>query len=46
MEPSITWTENNVIEMIDQTKLPGTLTYLEISDYRAAAKSIKDMNFR
>ncbi len=47
MEPSIRWiAEKNIIEMIDQTKLPGILTYLEISDYRAAAKSIKDMNIR
>ncbi len=46
MEPSLQWTEKNIIKMIDQTKLPGTLTYLEISDYRAAAKSIKDMNIR
>ncbi len=47
MEPSIRWiTEKNIIKMIDQTKLPGTLTYLEISNYRAAAKSIKDMNIR
>jgi len=47
MEPSIRWiAEKNIIEMIDQTKLPGTLTYLKISDYRAAAKSIKDMNIR
>ncbi|MHA1512268.1 MAG: S-methyl-5-thioribose-1-phosphate isomerase [Promethearchaeota archaeon] len=44
MEPSIRWiAEKNIIEMIDQTKLPGTLTYLKISDYRAAAKSIKDI---
>ena len=47
MEPSIRWiAEKNIIEMIDQTKLPGTLTYLEISDYRVAAKSIRDMNIR
>ena len=47
MEPTIRWiAEKNIIKMIDQTKLPGILTYLEISDYRVAAKSIKDMNVR
>jgi len=47
MEASIRWiAEKNIIKMIDQTKLPGDLTYLEISDYRGAAKSIKDMNIR
>ncbi|MHA1720828.1 MAG: S-methyl-5-thioribose-1-phosphate isomerase [Promethearchaeota archaeon] len=47
MEPSIRWiAEKNIIKMIDQTKLPGKLTYLEISNYRDAAKSIKEMNVR
>jgi len=47
MEPSLIWNaEKNIIKMIDQTKLPGTLTYLEISDYRTAAKSIRNMNIR
>ena len=47
MKPTIRWiAEKNIIKMIDQTKLPKILTYLEISDYRIAANSIKNMNVR
>ncbi|MBY9007807.1 MAG: S-methyl-5-thioribose-1-phosphate isomerase [Candidatus Lokiarchaeota archaeon] len=43
--PSIEWV-NNKIKMIDQTILPHELKFLEFSDYRDLAKSIKVMNIR
>ena len=45
MIPSIEWV-NNKIKMIDQTILPHELKFLEFSDYRDLAKSIKVMNIR
>ena len=46
MIPSIEWTHDNKIKMIDQTKLPHKLEFLEFEDYRDVAKSIKVMNIR
>jgi len=47
MIPSLEWIEGkNVVKMIDQTLLPGKLVFLEFSEYRGVAKSIKDMNIR
>jgi len=43
--PSIIWLENKV-KMIDQTKLPYKLDFLEFTDYREVANSIKIMNIR
>lgn len=45
MIPSIIWLENKV-KMIDQTKLPYKLDFLEFTDYREVANSIKIMNIR
>lgn len=46
MIPSIQWTEENKVKMIDQTLLPFELKFLEFDDYRAVANSIKVMNIR
>ena len=45
MIPSIEWT-NNKVKMIDQTILPHELKFLEFTDYRDVATSIKVMNIR
>lgn len=45
MIPSIEW-KNSKVYMIDQTKLPFELKFLELDDYRDLAKSIKIMNIR
>ena len=45
MIPSIEWVDNKV-KMIDQTILPHELKFLEFSNYRDVAKSIKVMNIR
>ncbi|TDI80966.1 MAG: S-methyl-5-thioribose-1-phosphate isomerase [Caldithrix sp.] len=42
---TIEWT-NNQIRMIDQTKLPEELTYLEISDTEVLAEAIKSLRIR
>ncbi len=46
MIPSIEWTIDNKVKMIDQTLLPHKLEFLEFNDYRAVANSIKVMNIR
>jgi methylthioribose-1-phosphate isomerase len=47
MIPSIEWiAEKNIVKMIDQTKLPDELTFLEFTTYKEVAKSIKVMNIR
>ncbi len=46
MIPSIEWTYDNKVKMIDQTQLPHKLEFLEFEDYRDVAKSIKVMNIR
>ncbi len=46
MIPSIEWTVDNKVKMIDQTLLPHKLEFLEFNDFRAVANSIKVMNIR
>ncbi|MBY9005271.1 MAG: S-methyl-5-thioribose-1-phosphate isomerase, partial [Candidatus Lokiarchaeota archaeon] len=49
MIPSIEWINQNnrsLVRIIDQTILPHELKFLEFSDYRDVAKSIKVMNIR
>jgi len=46
MIPSIEWTNDNKVKMIDQTILPHELKFLVFDDYREVAKSIKVMNIR
>ncbi|MHA1106294.1 MAG: S-methyl-5-thioribose-1-phosphate isomerase [Promethearchaeota archaeon] len=46
MIPTIEWTEDNKVKMIDQTVLPQELKFLEFTDYRDVATSIKVMNIR
>lgn len=46
MIPSIEWTIDNKVKMIDQTILPHKLEFLEFDDFRSVAKSIKVMNIR
>ncbi|MBY9021459.1 MAG: S-methyl-5-thioribose-1-phosphate isomerase [Candidatus Lokiarchaeota archaeon] len=46
MIPSIEWTSDNKVKMIDQTVLPHKLEFLEFDDFRSVAKSIKVMNIR
>ncbi|MHA1233671.1 MAG: S-methyl-5-thioribose-1-phosphate isomerase [Promethearchaeota archaeon] len=46
MIPSIEWTVDNKVKMIDQTLLPHKLEFLEFDDFRSVAKSIKVMNIR
>ena len=46
MIPSIEWTEENKVKMINQTLLPHELKFLEFDDYREVATSIKVMNIR
>ncbi|MFX0081935.1 MAG: S-methyl-5-thioribose-1-phosphate isomerase [Candidatus Hodarchaeota archaeon] len=46
MIPSIEWTSDNKVKMIDQTQLPHKLEFLEFDDYRDVATSIKVMNIR
>lgn len=46
MIPSIEWTKDNKVKMIDQTILPHELKFLIIDDYRDVATAIKVMNVR
>lgn len=47
MDPTIRWLdEKRIVKLIDQTKLPGIFSYLEISDYRDVIKAINNMNIR
>ncbi len=46
MIPSIEWTSDNKVKMIDQTLLPHSLEFLKFDDYRDVAISIKVMNIR
>ncbi|MBL7101071.1 MAG: S-methyl-5-thioribose-1-phosphate isomerase [Nanoarchaeota archaeon] len=40
------WLKDNIVEMIDQNKLPHSFEILRLEDYKATAKAIKDMNIR
>ena len=40
------WTENNVVFIIDQTKLPNKLEVISLKNYRDTIKAIKDMKLR
>lgn len=42
---AIEWV-NDRVRLIDQTKLPGELVYLELSDYRELVSAIKEMRIR
>ena len=42
---TVEWKENKVV-MIDQTKLPNELVYVEFSDYKDVAKAIKNLVIR
>jgi methylthioribose-1-phosphate isomerase len=42
---TIAW-KNNKIRLIDQTKLPGRLVYLEIADLKTLWKAIKELKVR
>jgi len=44
--PSIEWTSENKVKMIDQTLLPHELKFLEFDDYEDVATSIRVMNIR
>ncbi|MFW9952619.1 MAG: S-methyl-5-thioribose-1-phosphate isomerase [Candidatus Thorarchaeota archaeon] len=46
MIPSIEWTADNKVKMIDQTILPHKLEFLEFDDFKDVANSIKVMNIR
>ncbi|KKM15445.1 hypothetical protein LCGC14_1696040 [marine sediment metagenome] len=46
MIPSIEWTSDNKVKMIDQTLLPHELKFLEFDDYEDVATSIRVMNIR
>lgn len=46
MIPTIEWTEDNKVKMIDQTILPHELKFLLFDNYRDVATSIKIMNIR
>lgn len=46
MIPSIEWTDENKVKMIDQTVLPHELNFLIFEDYRDVASAIKIMNIR
>ncbi|MHA2184275.1 MAG: S-methyl-5-thioribose-1-phosphate isomerase [Promethearchaeota archaeon] len=46
MIPSIEWSDENKVKMIDQTLLPYELKFLEFDDYRDVATAIKVMNIR
>jgi len=46
MIPSIEWTNDNKVKMIDQTILPHELKFLVFDNYRDVATSIKVMNIR
>jgi methylthioribose-1-phosphate isomerase len=46
MIPSIEWTDENKVKMIDQTLLPHDLKFLEFENFRDVATSIKVMNIR
>lgn len=47
MIPTVEWLdEKNCMRMVDQTVLPAKLSYLEFSDFRDVANSIKVMNVR
>ncbi|MFX1477903.1 MAG: S-methyl-5-thioribose-1-phosphate isomerase [Promethearchaeota archaeon] len=46
MIPSIEWTDENKVKMIDQTLLPHELKFLEFENFRDVATSIKVMNIR
>ncbi|MHA1338260.1 MAG: S-methyl-5-thioribose-1-phosphate isomerase [Promethearchaeota archaeon] len=46
MIPTIEWTENNKVRLIDQTLLPHELKFLEFDNYRDVATAIKVMNIR
>ena len=46
MIPSIEWTSDNKVKMIDQTILPHKLEFLVFDDFKAVANSIKVMNIR
>ena len=46
MIPSIEWTSENKVKMIDQTLLPHELKFLEFDDYEDVATSIRVMNIR
>lgn len=42
---TVEWKDNKLV-MIDQTKLPNKLEYVEFTDYRDVAKAIKDLVVR
>ena len=45
MIPAIEW-KNGKVLMLDQTKLPGEIVYVDCSDYKTVAKGIKDLWIR
>ena len=45
MIPTIEWLDDKkCLRMVDQTRLPAELLFLEFKDYREVANSIKIMN--
>ena len=46
MIPSIEWTKENKVKMIDQTLLPHELKFLEFDNFTDVATAIKVMNIR
>jgi len=46
MIPTVEWKDPDTVRLVDQTKLPYELIYLELRNYRDVAKCIRDMNVR
>ncbi|MDD4237717.1 MAG: S-methyl-5-thioribose-1-phosphate isomerase [Desulfotomaculaceae bacterium] len=40
------WLEEGLLELLDQTGLPGTVNYLKCGDYREVATAIKNLSVR
>lgn len=45
MVPTVEW-KNGTVRLLDQSRLPGSVEFLECRDYQAVAKAIKELKVR
>ena len=45
MVPTVEW-KNGAVRLLDQSRLPGTVEFLDCRDYRMVAEAIRKMKVR
>ncbi|MDL1888175.1 S-methyl-5-thioribose-1-phosphate isomerase, partial [Nitrospirales bacterium NOB] len=45
MVPTVEW-KDGAVRLLDQSRLPGSVEFLDCGDYRAVAQAIRDLKVR